>query len=440
MVHRLAARIGLFVLTVPFASTLFAQDTQNNPSTVPNQEQHATEVAMKETEITKANLTDFQPSIRERILRLWQYQFQYLEQPDFILAAVGTSTQIIPNPNKWLDQHSIILQPSELFPGIANRPALVQAAYDYRFHNDKAVRLAKDLCGNNSAFNCLARKGEFWGRLFSGGKVTFSVARRDEVQQQVLLTTLPASQGWQWSYELDFDPSTLYITSSDWSKAAVAITHMKNLDPDSTYSSGERTCVGPNPTSRLADCERRFARPRFAPSSPQDWRARMVELIVPTVQFKAVSQFDFIKQGGVLVAEPNLERTLKTITMTWDLRHIVPSATDRLAVASLFSGPSKSDNAPAQTSNDVPNGSKICVMVAGNSRSYLSVPQSSVMTFCRAVAVDIGADHYALACGTERNVSIGTSSATSEHPEKRNIPDTNCGWRDNETLTAQDVR
>jgi hypothetical protein len=174
-------------------------------------------------------------------------------------------------PQKWLQQHSIVVQFSELFPRATNLPALVQAAYDAKFREKPVpptVILDHALCSthrNVTALQCLASGGSFWGRLFSGASLTFSVSQRDQVQQGVLLPELPASQGWGWNGQVDFNPASLFVTSANW-KSAVAVLgkgpdgaprNLKTAD-----SAAESACFLQDPAhpyaDKLIDCETRI--------------------------------------------------------------------------------------------------------------------------------------------------------------------------------------
>lgn len=177
-------------------------------------------------DFANTDLRDVQLTRTDRLLRIWQYQYQLLEQPAFLSATIGGTTQTIPNPNYWLQQHSLVFNFSELFPATTNLPQIVQAAYD----NDPRVyttprpliRLNK-LCPRLDVMECLAGGGDGWGsfarRVLSGASLTFSVAQRDAVQQGVLLN-LSASQGWSWNGQVDFNPASLFVTSANWKNAA----------------------------------------------------------------------------------------------------------------------------------------------------------------------------------------------------------------------------
>lgn len=382
--------------------------------------------------ITTEQLKELEPSIPERLLRSWQYQYQLLEQPAFLVVTSGGATETVPNPNKWLQQHSIVVQLSELFPRATSLPALVQTAYDLNYPNSKnPLTLGPGICPNKTnqtLLRCLASGGSFTGRLFSGAKLTFSVAQRDEVQQGFILPNLPISQSWGWNGQLDFDPTSLFVTSTSW-KNAVAVRAKSPDGATRTFagntSSDEHDCFVQAPTAnQLVKCEAEFAKPRLS-SYNSSWLGSLAAVAIPTFQLKALSQFDFIKQGGVLTESPFLQRSLKSMTFTWDLRRLIPTTTDKLAVGTLYAAAMK----PTKVSDTSP-ASKLCVLISGPFRSYVGVGQDSTLNSCRGVAVALGSvDHYAVACAKDRSMSIGTWAGINEYPGERNIPDSDCGWQ-----------
>jgi len=387
-----------------------------------------------------------EPSITSRLLRSWQYQYQLQEQPAVLVATTGSTTETIPNPNKWLQEHSVILQLSEWFPRSTNLPALIQAAYDVKVPNhDSAMQLGPDICGRHyTALECLASEGSWWGRMFSGAKVTFSVAQRDEVQQGILVPTLTASDAWTWGGEVDFDPTSLFLTSNNW-KTAVSVlgdsTNSKTNRRMITVASPKDhpapetkpACIYEKTSATMAACINEFTRPNLTSrtSSNAPYKARwgdFAAVMIPTFQLKVSSQFDFIKQGGILTSSPLLQRSLKNMTFTWDLRRLIAPATDRLAIGTLYEEAQKlKDQNAAMNSSSA--ATKLCVLRSKSAASYVSVSDDSNMNACRGLAVALGGvDHYAVACASEQVVIIGTAMGVNQPPSDSNKPSTNCGW------------
>jgi hypothetical protein len=136
-----------------------------------------------------------------------------------------------------------------------------------------------------------------------------------------------------------------------------------------------------------------------------------------------------VRQGGALTEDPRLQRSLKSMTFTWDLRRLIPTTTDRLAVATMYNKAAKPSDSVPTSRDDNSKASKLCVLFSGTFRSYISVTPDSTMNSCRGVATDLGSvDHFAAACATDRKVSIGIAAATNEYPGEKNKPEIDCGW------------
>lgn len=425
--------LGLLILVLILAPSVFAQSAQTGTVEVsatsdPNSQANETTAV-----IGSDQLDALEPSIKERLLRSWGYQFQLLEQPAFLVATSGSTTATIPNPNKWLQQHSITLTLSEWFPKTANLATMVQTVYDSQYATPSPsdphptqIILGNDVCPSHNTLECLA--GSYGvrpvlARLFSGATVTFSVAQRDEVQQQVLIPTLSASQGWAWGGEVDFNPASLFITSTNWKNAVTAISG-RHFDVDGSRDS-EKTCFTQVQTGKLGECVNAFARPTLTPSIPNNrfW-TDVAAVAIPTFQLKVLSQFDFIKQGGILVANPHLQRSLKSMSFNWDLKRLIPAASDRIAVGTVYDQALKAKPKPSEL-----NESKLCVLKSKTSTSYVSVGDDSTMNGCRGLAVALGAvDHYAVACANDQNVRIGPPVKSDQPFDESNKPTPNCGW------------
>jgi hypothetical protein len=452
-----AALLFMFML-VP---NVFAQSQQAATSEKLDSPNPCYEPADKPTdnpcEFGTKELEELEPSVPQRLLRSWQYQFQLLEQPAVLVATSNGMTSTIPNPNKWLQQHSIVLQLSEWFPRSTNLPMLVQTAYDSR-KPFKALELTSELCGNHkTALECLASGGSWWGRLFSGATLTFSVAQRDEVQQGVVIPTLSAAEGWSWNGTLDFNPASLFITSTNWKNAASVLAQASDksqrhivLAKKEKDTSNEKTskaltpkdpdyfCIVPTSevfsntktlsSAKMASCVKNLTKPSLTSSLNHTHWADFAAVAIPTFQLRALSQFDFLKQGGVLVANPQLQRSLKNMTISWDLRRLIASTTDRVAVGALYDQALKESNASTQKVGES-KSSKLCVLRSRSSTSYVSVSEDSTMNACRGLAVALGGvDQYAVACASERIVLVGASAGINQPPGESNKPANNCGW------------
>ncbi len=212
------------------------------------------------------------------------------------------------------------------------------------------------------------------GRLFSGASLSFSVAQRDNVQQGVLFSSLTASQGWTWGGTVGFNPAALFITSANWKTAASAMDGTnRTFSTDEDNLEHECFVQRQNRTVNLRTCENEFARPRLRPSKSGGAWSNLAAVALPTFKLQVLSQFDFLKQGGILTVDPLLQRSLKNMTFTWDLTRLIPATGDRLTVGTSYNAAAKSGGVADPKQVDNSKASKLCVMISGKFRSYVKM-------------------------------------------------------------------
>jgi hypothetical protein len=376
--------------------------------------------------ITKDELKPLEPTPGGKFWRGFQYTYQLSEQPAFVAVSSAGTTQIIPNPEKYLNQHTLSYQFSELFPKVSNLAAMVAAVYAAQpgtGKSDKTLRLDSKLCGNRYQIECLVSGGNFWQRLLSSASVSYSESERDEVQQWVLLTSFPTSQHYGPAGEVDFDPASLFITGANWQNAVAALKDI-NVDEARFFGGDYAGCFDKGATTSTAykTCLTQFARPRFAAGMGQGTGTKIAAVLIPKFQFKAISQFDFVKNGGVLVAEPGLQRSLKNYSFTWDLRRTIASTSDRIAALKAY----KSYSVPPVGEVKQP---RVCVTVTDGYQGYVPVGDKVTAEGCRKIAQDAGADEFALACASVGNVVLGARVKGAGSIQDRNLPPSNtCKW------------
>jgi hypothetical protein len=377
--------------------------------------------------IDKEAVRSFEPSILERLGRTWQYQYQFSEQPAFVVATVSGSSQIIPNPEAYLQQHEMIFQLSELFPNVSNAPnapglpsivAAIQTGIASNPENkNKVIRLGQLCVGQRvgqPGIRCLASGGRLWERFISGVSGNGSLSERDEVQQG-LVTVQSFSQHYGPAGEIDFDPSPLFITGTNWKNAVAAlkgITFDANVFEENT---DEARCFMKDKADPLPleTCIAKFASSRGASAAAS---------LVPKFQFKVADQYDYLKNGGVLIPVPGLQRSLKSYTFTWDLRHLISSTADRLAVLAAY----RSYSSPP--ASDAVSQKQICVTISGGNRGYVPVADGFAVDSCRLLADGAKADGFALACATSTDMVIGPPNGLQKGQEAR-LPEANtCKW------------
>lgn len=388
--------------------------------------------------ISKNEVRSFEPSRGQRFLRAWQYQFEFDEQPLFVVATSNGSTQIVQNPEKYLKQDTIGFQFSELFPNTANLASIVGAIYSSSVvpnKEQKQILLETSLCGNAQLIRCLASGGSgfsnFMERFLSATTVNFSLAERNEIQQGIVVQNLPASLHYGPAGEVDFDPASFFINGSSWKSAVGALKGM-NVSVASPPSF-ENNCFVKNGGTPTQDnpaqedetrrrCATEFGAPRFAPSIGHGKWTYFGALLIPKFQFKAVSQFDYIKNGGVLVSFPGLQRSLKNYSFTWNFRQAIASTSDRLAALAAYR--SYTPYAPKETVS----APKLCITIDGGARGYVPVGEAFDFNSCRTLAKKAGAKEYALACATGSSVEIGPSVDVDDVTRVQRPVLNQCSW------------
>ncbi len=287
------------------------------------------------------------------------------------------------------------------------------------------------ICGKGSALRCIARGGSEWGRILSGLTVSASAAERQRLEKgpQIPNTFL---NNYGLTGDIKFDPSQLFLTPTDWNNAIKALSSISNagvsgnpadrrlmneygncLDLRNVKLPPDQKQTGETPSRSWDDCVKEMAPIRHHSTA-------VLMAVVPTFEYKRVSQFDFLKNSGILItnpATPNVESGLNTVSFTWDLRRAISPPTARSDALAIMS----KANAEKTTQGD-----KLCVVASDANRSFISVPPEFKIEGCQNTAKTLNG-RYALACATSTTVQIGDVVDNS----KAAVPPTQapCGWK-----------
>jgi hypothetical protein len=293
------------------------------------------------------------PTIPGRFARMFQVVEKQQQLPGTIVATPAGSSdkpQPVHNPQGYLFSHQLATKPSELFLSSADLLSIYKTYGKFFPDNQKPAddQLDKHLheCSGSDRFQCLARnrKKDLWSRLFSGFTLTFGAAQRNHFQQGTLFNsqTFP-DLDYTFTGQLDFDPTSLFVTSTDWTNAAGSLISLKR--PDLAKIELQKLCQGYKwsgvsldgaslktltITNELLGCIKSLDRRLGTP-------AHVWAFLIPTVMVKKESQFDFVKNnGGLLIPAPFPQPTLNTFSFTFDLRRLVPSIKERTDAFSAF--------------------------------------------------------------------------------------------------------
>lgn len=236
-----------------------------------------------------------------RFARLFQYEYKLTETPGTVL--VGT--EFIQNPQDNLHQHTITWKFAELFP---DRLSMFKRGSEYLKKNPEAAgtagdkELARAICDDDPLITCMTKGGNWFKRAWMGTTISASLGQRSLVQQNIVVDPT-FKKKYQFAGGFTFDPAKIFPSVSSYRAM---------LDEVSRVDKG-MAVIG---ASDLLKKER-------------PWENRW-SVIFPKVDFKILTQFDFVKLGGVLVEAPFPERALNTWTFTWDLTRLIPDTKNRI--------------------------------------------------------------------------------------------------------------
>lgn len=238
-----------------------------------------------------------------RILRGFQYEFKVIEQPGTVLLTNDAGViQPVENLQRNLQQNTLTFKWAELFP---DAMSLYKRGNDYLNKNAPSddVELRGWLCGTRPLVTCLAKGGRWWERFFGGFTTYVNYSERVSVVGNLDVTDPRFGKKFQFNGGASFDPTKLFLTPSSWKGA---FDEVQKIDK-ATALLGARDALKGTP-----------------------WKPNWLALFLPKIDFKILSQFDFIKQDGILVEAPFRERALNTWTLTWDLTRLIPDTKNRL--------------------------------------------------------------------------------------------------------------
>lgn len=280
------------------------------------------------------------PNQWERWGRFHQIKIEGTEQPKTIVVQQGGIPTPIVNPDRALYKFSLTVKPSEFFPTSADVSAQLQAFKDAG--NTQVGKGEFALCkpdvsrppsSSGDLVGCLSktRRKDVFYRGISGLSGILSGGRNPQLQQGLLVDpgSAAAKRNFQFSGQVDWDPTTLFPTGSDWRNAQSSAAFYKDGAQQFTTAVRKRCglITGDSKEPLPMECLPKLAGPNRG--------TFVLAALLPQVEYKVQTQFDFIKSGGGFIAAPFPEGHLWYVSFTTDLRKaIVPmkARTDALAV------------------------------------------------------------------------------------------------------------
>ena len=335
-----------------------------------------------------------------RILRLFQYEYKLIEQPGTVQVSSGGVADFVQNPQDELHQHTINLKFAELFP---DRLTMFKRGSDYLKRNPTAAgikgdkELARVICDQNPLVTCMTKGGNWFKRAWMGTTVTLSLSQRSLVQQQILIEPTFGKK-YQFTGGFVFDPARMFPNASTW---RAMFEEVQKFDKAVALIGAQDVDNGARP-----------------------WDRRWT-VILPKVEFKILTQFDFIKLGGTLVEAPFPERALNTWTFTWDLSRLIPDTKNRVDEEAIY----ESMAMIKETLGKPDPWKKRCVIqMAGEPepRTIKDIHVAFSAESCQKLAQIMQAQTYQLACELGASKDNGRAVSPAEEPEK--TANNHCRW------------
>jgi hypothetical protein len=357
--------------------------------------------------INDDDLRKFQPNKAGRLGRAIQYKLELVEQTRSVLAVLpGTTTPMfIENPERFLQSHSLTFKVSELFPSSTDLVSMVKRAYGDKQSKDP-VELNIKLCGGKvairgkDAITCLTKAGSWWRRTLVALSGTFAWSERPAVQQGIVVAQETFTKHYGPSGQIDFDPAQLFITATNWKKT---IDDVKGVFTKDEIQDARVVALS------------------------DDSKHTLWEVVLPKIQLKSVSQFDFIKSGVTLIPAPFPQSALTTLSLTWDLTRRIHSTQTRVDAASMRAD--QKDYERQRSAVKTSQGAKLCVTISGGSTNLINVPDTFSEGACQNLARDVNAKQYTLACIFSDQIRMGDPIETGKGPDEKAKPGSiSCGW------------
>ncbi|HZR58310.1 MAG TPA: hypothetical protein VFA74_15655 [Terriglobales bacterium] len=319
--------------------------------------------------------------------------------------------KFIPNPEHYLLKHSLTFQFSELFVSPSDFASALKSFQS--FNPNRTPLDLHTLCKQKSAVECLATSGAWWQRAISGVKATISISERSRVVSGIIVPDAPFPQGYDKGGEIDFDPGQIFVTGSNWKNAA-PIAKELNLSKGSTRASGlQEMCFVNQTTALIKKCMHEYA-------GSKSGGVGFLAAALPTFKFIRQTQFDFLKNGGLLVPAPFPESALNNYSFTWDLKHLISPTKERIAVSDAMMPPAQ------KQSVDPSVGTKLCVTISKGQKSYMPISDNFPESSCARFAQGMADGNFVFAC-VAKNGDVSFGGENGSKPAGGN-----CNWEPGE--------
>jgi hypothetical protein len=357
-----------------------------------------------------------------RVARGFQYDFEVNEQSGTVLVDIDlgdeTITRPIRNPQSYLQKHTLTFKFGELFP---ERLSMFKRASEYLKKHPQAADPDKELselmCGNKPLITCLTKGGSWWKRALMGTSVNLTLSERAKVVSQLFVTDPRFGKDFQVHGGFAFDPAKLFPTATSWKSA---FDEVHKVDKALAY-------LGATDVVTAID----------ANSGRRPWKKPWAAAIIPKVEFKVLSQFDFLKFGGELREARFPNRALNTWKFTWDLTRAIPDTKSRIDADVIDETLRDLKSSLGTKEEEKPTWQKQCILHLPNGkvRKIKDLHPAFKAESCQGLANLMEAGSYQLSCvpkgkeGKDEQSVDGPKRGRLDDPTDSAVPPGNeCKW------------
>lgn len=271
-----------------------------------------------------ASVLDVAGHAGERILKSITFGVAWGDLPEAAFNADGELQPLL-DESLWkvtakVELKSLFLSPADLKESYGSLKALEATVGRENLRDQIANVDAAAL----PAYFLRARPLDRLGRLVAGFSLGASLLERPE-SDFGSGGRGDAGEATKWSFDLVFDPASLFVTAADHAAAYTALASYLKVFPERVKGLAKQHCT---PGEDDRSCLEKLA--GTAATSGQRAR-RVLAAVLPTVKVESVDEFDYAVLGGVPVLLPpeGRDRALQNFELSWKLASVLPASKAR---------------------------------------------------------------------------------------------------------------
>lgn len=370
-----------------------------------------------------SKIESLRPRLIGRFARGFQYDYKLTQQQGTVLVNSGSGngaiTAFLRNPQNYLQQHTLTFKFAEMFP---DSLSLFKRGSDYLKIHPKAAGNSEELsdifCKGKPLISCLAKGGSWWQRALMGTSINLNFTERTLVQQQVIASPVVFGQKYLVNAGFTFDPAKIFISAGSWKSAFDKVQEVDKM----------LALIKANDELFTDEGDIKVRRKQ------KPWKQSWATVLVPKVELKVLSQFDYVKHQGLLIDAPFPERALNNWTFTWDLTRAIPDTKSRIDADAVYGAVEELEKNFGKVES---TWVKQCYLYYDEKekpgREIDVHPALFSASSCQNLAKVMKAEYYQLSCvfkGEEAEKVKPDKGMKKKREEDPDLPSVNeCGWK-----------